>query len=559
VIKLYKFSFPSAEEKTITSQDSMETVTNAKKEMKEANEEAEVKTGENLADEMEKIKMASSTEKTNFILTKELQVESEAQKNPVHLSEVDEDVKKLQSILAEENYKTERLLGRMFSSFQGRRVINSSRQTVSTATQTSWDIPDNNIDSIKLAEAADKIRKLEDALYEKRKCVTKLRNKITHYNLRKERHTRAKENTLPDLKEKSNAQGQAETGGGLNDAHITNAQIEADTGFNTQDTEQCVLHALLADQMLNTEADLNNQKHPQLQDEQQSMDSNCIAQANKTENTGTSTQVKSPVQKQTAKTAKTTKTATPIPKNNTKNCVIAKDKLCAEVSLILAQLTKNSFSDCMSEILELQLDGTNIAAVAYLVHEKATNSKDSSQVLANLCEAMSSNLPKKTGAKMRTIIMERCLSTFPSEHADSDSPEATDAENEMWMTTSEDPLKQREKCINSARFIGELWSAGITKTDAIHKFIVKLLNNADDSSMEYFCALLHAAGDKFEESNNNVSQYFSTVEEMCKSSNDLSSGIKQNLQDLIQFRQEKCMQVKHRPKSVHKRKQKHRK
>jgi hypothetical protein len=437
----------------------------------------------------------------------------------------------------------------MYSSLQDRQVVNSSGETVSTATQTFWNIPDYNANSLKLAEASDKIRKLEDALYEKRKCVTKLRNKITSYNLRKKINTRAKENTLPDSKEKSNAQGQTETEVGLNDAPITNDQIQADMGFSNQDTKRCVLHALPPDQMLNAEADLNNEEHPQLQDEQESMGSDCTAQAN-TENTGASTQVKPPEQKQATKTT----TPIPVPKDNTKACVIARDKLCAEVSLILDQLTQDSFSDYMSEILQLPLDGTNIAAIAYLVHEKVTNSKDSSQVLANLCQAMSSNLPKKTSAKLRTILLERCLSAFPSEHADSDPPEAADAENEMWTTSSEDPEKQREKCINSARFMGELWGAGITKTDAIHKFIVKLLNNADDLSMECFCSLLQAAGDKFEESNDNVSEYFSTVEAMCKSSDDLSSGIKQNLRDMIQFRRDKCMQVKHSPKTAHKRK-----
>jgi hypothetical protein len=300
----------------------------------------------------------------------------------------------------------------MYSSLQDRQVVNSSGETVSTATQTFWNIPDYNANSLKLAEASDKIRKLEDALYEKRKCVTKLRNKITRYNLRKTINTRAKENTLPDSKEKSNAQGQAETEVGLNDALITNDQIEADTGFSNQDTKRCVLHALPPDQMLNTEADLNNQQHPQLQDEQASVDSNCTAQANNTGNTGASAQVKPPEQKQTTKTT----TPIPVPKDNTKACVIARDT-----------------------------------------------------------------------------------------------------------------------CVR------------IIKTDATHKFIVKLLNNADDSSMECFCAHLQAAGIKFEESND-VSEYFSTVED------DLSRGIKQNLRELIQFRRDKCMQVKHSPKTAHKRK-----
>jgi hypothetical protein len=49
-----------------------------------------------------------------------------------------------------------------------------------------------------------------------------------------------------------------------------------------------------------------------------------------------------------------------------------------------------------------------------------------------------------------------------------------------------------------------------SQKDTIHEFIIKLLNNADDFSLECFCTLLKAVGEKFEESNGNVSEYFST-------------------------------------------------
>jgi hypothetical protein len=474
-----------------------------------------------------------SIDEDSFISTQELEVESEEWKNSVHLWKADvEDVKKFQSVLAEKLRNIEWMVGRIYNSLEDKQVVNSCRQTVSTATQTYLNISDSSTISSKLAQAAVKICKLEDLLYEKRKFVTKLKNKMTHYRLRKERKSRA------NLKEKSNARGQRETEVGLNDAPITNHQIEVHPGFNNQDMKQCVLQALLK-----TKTDWTNQEHPQLQNEQESMDSNCTAEANSTENTGASKQIKSPAQKQTAKTT----TLLPVPKNESKECVIAKDKLCKEVSRILDKLTRDSFSDSLSEILELSIDATNIMAIVYLVHEKVTNINDSSQVLANLCEEIRSNLPKKTSAKMTAILMERCQSTFQSAHTHSDSREETNPENEMWVTNSDDTLKP-EKCINSIRFMGELWSAGIT-ADAIDKFIIKLLNNADDLSMECFCAFLKAAGSKFEESNDNVSKYFSKLKDICKSSNDLSTRMKQNLRDLIQFRREKRMQVKHHPKT----------
>jgi hypothetical protein len=94
-------------------------------------------------------------------------------------------------------------------------------KTVSTASQTSVNVPDYHANSLEREEAADKISKLEDQLDEKRKYITKLKNKLTSYRLQKEPDLRPNYNILADLEENSNAQEQGAVEVGPNVAPIT--------------------------------------------------------------------------------------------------------------------------------------------------------------------------------------------------------------------------------------------------------------------------------------------------------------------------------------------------
>jgi ethanolamine utilization cobalamin adenosyltransferase len=120
---------------------------------------------------------------------------------------------------------------------------------------------------------------------------------------------------------------------------------------------------------------------------------------------------------------------------------------------------------------------------------------------------------------------------------------ASNGENKM-QNVFEEVSTEEEKCVYSSRFMGELWSVGVTKTNTIHKFIKNLLNNAANLSLACFYAL-KTVGEELEERNDNPSKYFSMIEDMCKSKNDLSNCKKQNLQDLVQFRRCKWMQLKY--------------
>jgi chromosome segregation ATPase len=142
--------------------------------------------------------------------------------------EVNEKVKKLQSTVAEQKGEIERLLVKTGDSSEDNQVITSSMKTVSTATQTSVNIPYYNANSLQPAEAADKIRKLEEQLDEKRKYITKLKNKLTSYRLRREPDLWPNYNYLADLEEYPKAQEQATIEVGLNDAPITKDQIKTD-------------------------------------------------------------------------------------------------------------------------------------------------------------------------------------------------------------------------------------------------------------------------------------------------------------------------------------------
>lgn len=150
-----------------------------------------------------------SLEKANFILNQKLAVKSEAQKNSDDLLKAaDEKVKKLQSIIAEQKDEIQRLLVKTDTFSEHSQVVSSSMNTANTASQVSVNIPEYHANSLQLAEAADKISKLEDELYLKRKYVTKLKNKLTRYRLRKEQDMKAKCN-ISSVLEKSNAQEQA--------------------------------------------------------------------------------------------------------------------------------------------------------------------------------------------------------------------------------------------------------------------------------------------------------------------------------------------------------------
>jgi chromosome segregation ATPase len=142
--------------------------------------------------------------------------------------EVNEKVKKLESTVAEQKDEIERLLVRTDHSSEDNQVLRSSVKTVSTASQISVNISDYNANSLQPAEAADKIRKLEDQLHEKRKYITKLRNKITSYRLQREPDLWPNYNYLADLEEYPKAQEQEAIEVGLNDAPITKDQIKTD-------------------------------------------------------------------------------------------------------------------------------------------------------------------------------------------------------------------------------------------------------------------------------------------------------------------------------------------
>jgi predicted O-linked N-acetylglucosamine transferase (SPINDLY family) len=119
------------------------------------------------------------------ILTQELAAKSEALKNSADLMKAaDETMKEFQLIVAEQKDEIERLLVAIDNFSEHSQVVSNSMKTVSTASQASVNIPDYNANSLWPAEAADKISRLEDELYKKRKCVTKLKNKLTRYRLR---------------------------------------------------------------------------------------------------------------------------------------------------------------------------------------------------------------------------------------------------------------------------------------------------------------------------------------------------------------------------------------
>jgi hypothetical protein len=58
-------------------------------------------------------------------------------------------------------------------------------------------------------------------------------------------------------------------------------------------------------------------------------------------------------------------------------------------------------------------------------------------------------------------------------------------------------------------------------------------------------ALLNTAGERLEVYNENLSEYFSTIEDVCESRNCVSFVVKQKLQDVIKFQKQERIRVEY--------------
>jgi uncharacterized coiled-coil protein SlyX len=242
--------------------------------------------------------------KVNDTLAQEVELKTEALRNATDLLIAAEDkVDELESTVKKQRGEIERLLAKICQSSEDNQLVTSSIKTVSTASQADLNIPDYNANSLRPTEAANKIRELEDQLDEKRKYITKLRNKLTSYRLRKEPNLWPNYNYLADLEEYSSAQVQGAIEVGLNDDPITKDQIRTEACFNSQD-------------------------YPQLQAEQKSVHSKRTPKANSTETTCASSQLQTCIKKQTSEST----AHLPVPEDEKPKLVIPEDELCEEVS-----------------------------------------------------------------------------------------------------------------------------------------------------------------------------------------------------------------------------------
>jgi hypothetical protein len=110
-------------------------------------------------------------------------VKSEASTNSAEvLKAAQGKVKDLQSVLTERKAEIQRILIKNHNSSVENQVVRSSRKTVTAAAQSSENTATH---SIQPTEAAEEIRSLEDELWNKRKYVTELKNKLTCQRLRR--------------------------------------------------------------------------------------------------------------------------------------------------------------------------------------------------------------------------------------------------------------------------------------------------------------------------------------------------------------------------------------
>jgi hypothetical protein len=220
------------------------------------------------------------------------------------------------------------------------------------------------------------------------------------------------------------------------------------------------------------------------------------------------------------------------------------EDLCREVCSILYQLRRGSLKRYLSKILALPLTSRNIEGFAYIIHEMATNYPDLSEGFAKLSDAMFRKLPPEVGDKMRTFLLKQCRNLLMRPNVDPDNQKiirtldsATSAgEKRTLQVIYKDQAKLREKYINNTKFLGELWKAGSIETAEIRTIILKLLHDRNELSVKSLYSLLKAIGEHLEGSNEDLSQYFYAIEDMCKTADNISTVVKMDLEDLVELR-----------------------
>jgi hypothetical protein len=221
-------------------------------------------------------------------------------------------------------------------------------------------------------------------------------------------------------------------------------------------------------------------------------------------------------------------------------------QLRGELCNILYRIRRGTFKQSLTKILALPLTISNIQVFAWIIHDTVTSYPHLAEDLANLSDAMFRKLPTEIGTKMRNFLMERCDSQLMCPHVDPDTRAimrdlelaATSAQREMLQGVYNQQQKQRERCVNNARFIGELWKAGSLQTERIRIYIRKLFMDCNDLSMKCFHALLKTVAKQLEESNEDLSYYFDMLQEICKADH-LSTQVKHDLLSLDELRYKK--------------------
>jgi hypothetical protein len=219
------------------------------------------------------------------------------------------------------------------------------------------------------------------------------------------------------------------------------------------------------------------------------------------------------------------------------------EELCGEICDILYQLRRGSFTKSLNRILAMPLTNANIEAFAFVIHDMAMKYPSLSEFYANLSDRMMHKLPTETSTKMRTFLMKRCqeLSMCPNVDPDTqvmakDIDEAgSPGEKKLLREIYNKEQRRREECINNARFIGELWKAGSIETRQIHKYISKLLDDRDELSLKCLYSILKTVGEHLEE-NEDLSNYFNSIQRICRTSKNISTLMKLDLQNLVELR-----------------------
>lgn len=239
-------------------------------------------------------------------------------------------------------------------------------------------------------------------------------------------------------------------------------------------------------------------------------------------------------------------------------------RLFQAVRAVLNKVTPSKFDKLLVEVQAMDMaTEARLAGVIEIFFDKAVSEPVFVEIYARMCHALANKcVATADGAQRLTFRMQllrACQKEFEKDTAALQQVEAkrqliqqraaANATDEKVLRQELDELeaKNRRRSLGNIRLIGELFKLRVLPPVIFHKCIERLLNDADEESLEALCRLLMAAGKELDApaSAPSVDGYLQRMEGVVRDGKT-SSRIRFLVQDVVELRRNKW-----KPRSIH--------